>query len=319
MSVIEKSIEIAAPREAVWRYFEDPDLLAGWLMRNDFKPAISKGFSFFGKPNEDWDGELHCKLVEFEPPSKIAFTWNSNDIGADTLVSVELVSKGEGTLLTLRHTNWAEAKGDVPAHIEAHSKGWDDHLAILKIALGDDDDDRPAPPIDWTIFRAWLVIDAKPERVFKAWASSGGMESFFVDAMQMHSPKGGLRAPGEIVQENDCYVWRWDSGRIVQGQVLKVRPGKEIAYTFGECKFRIHAHSYEGKTLLELVQYDMADTEENHMHLHTNCRTAWAYFMTNLKAQLEHGIDVRDKARKTGASFSTYFSPEAAGITLSGE
>jgi uncharacterized protein YndB with AHSA1/START domain len=317
MAVIERDIQIAAPVETVWRYLEDPDLLAGWLMRNDFRPERGARFHFFATPGGDWDGVIDSEVVEFDPPHKIAFTWNANNIGADTLVTIELTPNDGGTLLSLRHVNWAGAKGDIGEHIKRHGEGWDDHLNVLRKAAQESRSEDPAPPIDWTRFKLWVVIKAEPEEVFKAWATSGGMESFFVDAMQMRSPNGALRGADEIVRPGDNYVWRWDSGRIVQGKVLEVRVGREIDYTFDECKFRIHAHPYKGGTLLELEQYDMDDTPENRMHLHTNCRSAWVYFLTNLKSVHEHGRDVRDKARATGASFSTYFSPEAAGIALS--
>jgi len=97
---------------------------------------------------------------------------------------------------------------------------------------------------------------------------------------------------------------------------LSVQGTNQIAYTFGDCNFRIEAHPYEGKTFLELVQYDMDNTPEVNMHVHTNCRAAWVYFLTNLKAVLEHGIDVRDKTRTTGSSFSTFFDPSIVGIDL---
>ena len=38
MTVVRKEITIDAPRDAVWRYLEDPDLLAAWLM-----PKIWRG------------------------------------------------------------------------------------------------------------------------------------------------------------------------------------------------------------------------------------------------------------------------------------
>ena len=316
MTVLEKRIDIAAPCETVWRYLEDPDLLAGWLMRNNYKPQLGHRFSFFAEPSGDWNGEIEAEVVEFDPPHKLAFTWNANNIGADTLVTIELTEKDGGTQLQLRHTNWAGAKGDISKHVSTHSDGWTDHLSILEMAAKESQGESAFPPVDWTLFNLWVVIDCDPGSVFQSWATSRGMESFFVDAMQMRAPDGALRDADEIVSEGDSYVWRWDSGRIVQGEVLKVRQDREIAYTFGDCKFRIIAHAYDGKTLLQLQQYDMEDTAENRMHLHTNCRSAWVYFMTNLKSVLEHETDVRDKARLTGASFSTYFDPVAAGIKL---
>ena len=73
----------------------------------------------------------------------------------------------------------------------------------------------------------------------------------------------------------------------------------------------------EQGTLVMLTQYDMPDDEVRRMHLHTNCRAAWAYFLMVLKTLLEQGVDGRDRTRATGSSLSTYFDPGAAGLVLS--
>lgn len=46
MTTIRKEIFIEAPPERVWRHLEDPALLAGWLMRNDFRAEPGAGFHF---------------------------------------------------------------------------------------------------------------------------------------------------------------------------------------------------------------------------------------------------------------------------------
>jgi hypothetical protein len=140
------------------------------------------------------------------------------------------------------------------------------------------------------------------------------MEGFFVEMMAIRNQQGRLLDPDESVLEGCRYVWRWDSGVLVAGKFFDVLPGHELSFTFGESKVRIRLHPQQAGTILELCQYDMEDTEQNRMHLFTNCRAAWVYFLTVLKTLLEHGIDGRDRSRATGASFSTYFDP--AGIVF---
>ena len=38
----------------------------------------------------------------------------------------------------------------------------------------------------------------------------------------------------------------------------------------------------------------MADTLEAHAGWHMSCNLGWSFFMTNLKALLEHNIDLRE-------------------------
>ena len=97
MTIVKKEITVDAPREIVWRYFEDPDLLAGWLMRNNFTGKLQEEFQFFAQPSNDWDGTVDCRLVEFRRPTKLAFTWDANNIGGETLVTIELIAQGDST------------------------------------------------------------------------------------------------------------------------------------------------------------------------------------------------------------------------------
>lgn len=41
---------IAHPPAKVWRALVDPDLLARWLMPNDFKPVVGHRFTFTAEP-----------------------------------------------------------------------------------------------------------------------------------------------------------------------------------------------------------------------------------------------------------------------------
>ncbi len=264
----------------------------------------------------DWDGTVHSQLVESEPPRRLSFTWNANTIGADTLVSIELKAHGEGTMLHLLHTNWEQAHGDLETLCERHSQGWDDHLWILCKQVEGAKEERKALPVVWTSFRLYVAIDAEPDRIFQSWATSAGMEGFFVEMMAIRDQDGKLLKPDETADAGCQYVWRWDSGALIKGEFLDVVPGREIGFTFGEYKVRIRVFPGKTGTILELYQYDMEDTEHNRMHLHTNCRAAWVYFLTVLKTLLEHGVDGRDRSRANGASFSTYFDPSQLGIDI---
>ena len=162
MSNIAKEIRIDASVETVWRYLEEPHLLAAWLMRNDFKAEADRPFRFFGPASGPWGGEVRCRIVSLEAPHELVFTWNANDIGTDTLVTIALSEDRGQTLVRLTHDNFAAADGAVDAIVDRHSCAWDDHLRVLTIQAEEDHlGTQVAPvPIDWTCFKLYATVPA---------------------------------------------------------------------------------------------------------------------------------------------------------------
>ena len=318
MSVIDKKISIRAPRTVVWRYFSDASLLAAWLMRNNFSGVVGQEFQFFAQSSTDWNGQLNCRLLEYDPPSRIAFTWDANNIGAETVVTIELSDLGEETGVRLIHANFEHATGDVGRLLESHDAGWLDHLKVLKRQVEEESGDAATPKteLDWSSFQLHVAIEAKPAEVIKYWSTIHGMENFFVEMMRITGPDGKERGGDESALAGDDYVWRWHNGRRLSGRYLAAESDLEVRFTFGEARVAVKAVPYRGGSLLRLQQFDMPDSEEARMHLHNNCRAAWVYFLTVLKVLMEHGIDGRDKTRETGASFATHFDPASIGINF---
>jgi len=176
-------------------------------MRNNFTGTLRKEFQFFAQPSDDWDGRVFCSLVEFQPPAKIAFTWDANNIGGETLVTIELTAQDDSTRIKLVHANFENASRDVRPIVERHVAGWEDHLRVLAIQLAEEIRGEQVAPgtNDWTSFDLYVAIDAEPSTIMSAWSTIKGMESFFVQMMQITRPDGaGLEhdaeaQPGEIL------------------------------------------------------------------------------------------------------------------------
>lgn len=316
MSIVKRQIDIEAPISTVWSHISDPDLLAGWLMRNTMTAGQKGAFQFLAQPTEDWDGVIHCKLIEFDPPNKIAFTWDANDIGGETVVTITLTESANVTHLTLLHANFHEASSDVDEVTERHRKGWEDHLGVLAKQLGELQTGRPAQSyaIDWTRFDLHVAIDADAQAILDRWRTSQGMESFFVQMMQIRNADGQTRRAGERAEPGDGFIWRWHDGRRLIGEYLVPESGNGVCFSFGESIVTVDTGDYAGKTILRLRQSNIPDSEAARLHIYTNCRAAWVHFLTCLKSVVENGYDCRDLSRETGAIFSTYFDPEALNI-----
>ncbi|PAY04309.1 ATPase [Bradyrhizobium sp. UFLA03-84] len=76
---VEKVLPYAADR--IWRTLTTSELLMKWLMPNDFVAAVGHRFNFRTKPIGDWDGVVHCEVLDCDPPRLLRYSWKG---GADT-------------------------------------------------------------------------------------------------------------------------------------------------------------------------------------------------------------------------------------------
>lgn len=117
--VVERDIPYLA--EKIWRALTEPHLIAEWLMKNDFAPAIGHRFNLRG----EWGGILDCEVLAVEPLRTLSYTWNhAHDDPAFSLTSVvtfTLTPTATGTHLRM------EQKGFRPDQRQAFGgamQGW---------------------------------------------------------------------------------------------------------------------------------------------------------------------------------------------------
>lgn len=154
---------------------------------------------------------------------------------------------------------------------------------------------------DWKKLVVTMFYPVLPEQVFQAFATSAGMEAFFISEMSVFGPDGP-RKPQSYFETGDRYRWRWLVGKELRGEIIEVDAPRSLTITFGEAKVRIDLESYNNGTLLKLTQFDMPDSEEDRVLLHMNCRGGWIYHLTVLRAYLIHGVDIRDNDPATARS-----------------
>jgi len=143
---IEKSIDIAAPPERVWRALTDFEEFGAWFRVRLEGPFVvgelSRGqITYPGYEHVKW----HARVVAMEPPSLFVFTWPPNAVDPDRDYSDEewirvefrLEPAGDGTRLTVTESGvdklpperrdealrsneggWEEQMKNVKAHVE---------------------------------------------------------------------------------------------------------------------------------------------------------------------------------------------------------
>ncbi|MHC2333363.1 SRPBCC family protein [Bradyrhizobium sp. USDA 4454] len=105
---VEKVLPYAADR--IWRTLTTSDRIAKWLMPNDFVAAVGHRFNFHTKPMGDWDGVVHCEVLDCDPPRLLRYSWKGGadtnpDYGSklDTVVTWTLTPVEGGTHLRMVH------------------------------------------------------------------------------------------------------------------------------------------------------------------------------------------------------------------------
>ena len=122
-----------SPNE-VWEYLTQAELIALWLMPNNFKPIPEYEFQFRAKPipSLDLDGIFYCKVLEIVPFQKLTYSWKAGSgnggFTLDTVVEWTLEKYGNGTKLFLKQSGFKEAN---LAIFTAMTNGW--HINIQKM------------------------------------------------------------------------------------------------------------------------------------------------------------------------------------------
>lgn len=131
---------VAAPREAVWAAWTEPERMRRWLcpegatlgrVEADVRPAGGYRLHMRGP-----EGEVYTVVGtyrEVEPPARLVFTWDwaeEESAVGDTVVTVLLESVEEGTEVVVVHTALPTAES-----AEGHRQGWESTLGRLEPGL----------------------------------------------------------------------------------------------------------------------------------------------------------------------------------------
>lgn len=147
---------------------------------------------------------------------------------------------------------------------------------------------------DWSEFElSMYYLRPRPE-VFRSWATSRGLESFFIARAEHTSAEGDARGRDEIVQAGDEYHWSYVHDFQHAGRYIAVEMDERLTFSFGPMTVDIGFREFESGTEVHLHQTGCAVTDPDRMWHHVNCRSCWIYFMTNLRAVLHSGVDLRD-------------------------
>ena len=119
---------LAHPPAKVWRALTEPDLMARWLMPNDFAPVVGHRFTFTTTPipAADFDGVAHCEVLELEPEKLLRITWRGGHL--DTTVTWRLEPEGTGTRMFVTHDGFDPTDPIQAQALRGMGSGWRSHV-----------------------------------------------------------------------------------------------------------------------------------------------------------------------------------------------
>src|SRR5262245_29702493 len=110
--------------EKVWRALTQSELIAAWLMPNDFKPEVGHRFTFRSDPQPGWTGITNCEVKVVEPLRRLVCTWGDGtetDSGLKTVVTWTLTPEAGGTRVRMEQSGFRPEDG---AAWRGASYGW---------------------------------------------------------------------------------------------------------------------------------------------------------------------------------------------------
>lgn len=129
---------LPGPIERVWECLSDPARLPGWFGNGTIEPRAGGAVCLM-------DGHVRGVVTQWDPPRKLAYTWNVFNPGEDrsdypeSYLTVTLEPAGDAVLLTLTHLPVLER------FEKQNAMGWHTYLDMLGAAVrGENVEARPA-------------------------------------------------------------------------------------------------------------------------------------------------------------------------------
>ncbi len=151
----------------------------------------------------------------------------------------------------------------------------------------------------WSSFVKRIPINSSVEKVYEAWATQEGLESWFLRKAEFTKPDKSLRERNSFIQKGDKYEWYWhgyaDSVN-EKREVINANDKDKLSFTFSEnCLVTVKIKQQHEIVICELTQENIPEDDNPKTNLLVGCGEGWTFYLANLKSILEGGIDLRNK------------------------
>jgi uncharacterized protein YndB with AHSA1/START domain len=156
---------------------------------------------------------------------------------------------------------------------------------------------------DWTSFTKSITVKTTPEKLYEAFATRSGMESWFLRSCIYKKADGTPLLPAQFAEAGDKYTWLWfgyGDDTVENGDVLQANGTNVFGFTFNtngknDMKVKVDFEEEKGDMRVNLHQYNIPEGDESKAWYFVGCGEGWTFYLANLKSILEGGIDLRNK------------------------
>lgn len=130
LTAIQKSVTVARPADAAFRAFVD--IGAWWPRTHSYDESRAKdifleprvGGRFYERYTDGQEFVIG-RVVAYDPPRRVAFTWQGPDMEQPTEVEVTFHPEGERTRVDLVHSGWDRVGTRIKHGTADFSRGWE--------------------------------------------------------------------------------------------------------------------------------------------------------------------------------------------------
>ncbi len=146
----------------------------------------------------------------------------------------------------------------------------------------------------WSLFKLRVNIRQPLDKVYAAWATPGGLESWFLRRAEIAlGPPGIHRLPAESMEAGDHYAWYWHGypdTAVEKGRIIAANGVDHFAFTFSlGCPVSVSLYGELDETIVELVESELPTDEDTMLRHYVGDSKGWIFYLTNLKSVLEGG------------------------------
>ena len=156
---------------------------------------------------------------------------------------------------------------------------------------------------DWTNFTKSITVRSSKEKLYHAFATRAGMESWFLRSCKYKKADGSTLDAESFATAGDHYTWLWygyGDDTVENGEILQANGQDLFEFTFnnnGKNDMKVEVElEHEGEEWrVNLHQYNIPVDDESKGWYFVGCGEGWTFYLANLKSILEGGIDLRNK------------------------